>query len=83
MNYNSVNKLLDRMTEQERKEVGVFAAFVIVRRSLENTQILTDDISAQELADLAQQGGAFDWLEQEGEDVYSIKEGEAASWEDA
>ena len=83
MNYNSVNKLLDRMTEQERKEVEVFAAFVIVRRSLENTQVLTDDISAQELADLAQQGGAFDWLEQEGEDVYSIKEGEAASWEDA
>ena len=83
MNYNSVNILLNRMTEQERKEVEVFAAFVIVRRSLENTQVLTDDISAQELADLAQQGGAFDWLEREGEDVYSIKEGEAASWEDA
>jgi len=83
MNYNSMNKLLEKMTEQERKEVEAFAAFVIVRRSLESTQVLTDDISAQELAALVLQGGGFDWLDHEKEDVYAIKEGEAAAWEDA
>ena len=71
------------MTEQERKEVEAFAAFVILRRGLENSQVVTDDISVRELAELALQGGAFDWLAHESEDIYSIKDGEAASWEDA
>ena len=83
MDYNKMNQLLNKMTEQERKEVEAFAAFVIIRRSLENTQVLTDDISVQELADLALKGGAFDWLKHEREDVYSIKDGEVALWEDA
>ena len=60
-----------------------FAAFIIVRRGLENSQVVTDDISVQKLAELALQGGAFDWLAHEGENVYSIKDGEAALWEDA
>ncbi len=83
MGYGKMNQLLDKMTEQERKEVEAFAAFVILRRSLEYTQVVTDDISVQELSELALQGGAFDWLKHEGEDVYSINDGEAASWEDA
>ena len=47
MDYNRMNQLLDKMTEQERKEVEAFAAFVIIRRSMGNTQVMTDDISAQ------------------------------------
>ncbi len=83
MGYNSMNQLHKKTTEQERKELGDFAASVIVRRGLENSQVVTDDIFVCELVELALQGEAFDWLEQEGEDFYSIKDGETASWEDA
>jgi hypothetical protein len=40
-----LTQLLDEMTPQERAEVEAFAAFVIVRRHLQQPQLLTDDIS--------------------------------------
>jgi hypothetical protein len=68
------------MTPQERTEVEAFAAFVIVRRDLQQPQLLTDDISVQELTELVAASGSFDWLDAEEEDSYSIADGEAVRW---
>ena len=73
-------QLLDAMTPQERAEVETFAAFVIVRRQLQQPQLLTDDISVQELTELVAASGSFDWLSAEEEDIYSIENGEAVQW---
>lgn len=73
-------QLLDAMTPQERAEVEAFAAFVIVRRQLQQPQLLTDDISVQELTELVAASGSFDWLSAEEEDIYSIEDGEAVQW---
>ena len=73
-------QLLDAMTPQERAEVEAFAAFVIVRRQLQQPQLLTDDISVQELTELVAASGSFDWLSAEEEDMYSIEDGEAVQW---
>jgi hypothetical protein len=73
-------QLLEEMTPQERAEVEVFAAFVIVRRHLQQPQLLTDDISVQELTELVATSGSFDWLTAEEEDIYSLEDGEAVQW---
>lgn len=83
MNFNKMSQLLDKMTPQERAEVEAFAAFVIARRSLQQTQFLTDDVSIQELMQLILQSGGFDWLNDKDEDVYSIADGEEVIWEKA
>ena len=43
-----LTQLLTAMTPQEQTEVETFAAFLIVRRQLQQPQLLTDDISVQE-----------------------------------
>ena len=68
------------MTPQERAEVEAFAAFIIGRRQLQQPQLLTDDISVQELTELVATSGSFDWLSAEEEDLYSIEDGEAVQW---
>jgi hypothetical protein len=73
-------QLLEEMTPQERAEVEAFAAFIIVRRRLQRPQLLTDDLSVQELTELVAASGSFDWLSAEEEDIYSIEDGEAAQW---
>ena len=73
-------QLLEEMTPQERAEVEAFAAFVLVRRHIQQPQILTDDISVKELTELVAASGSFDWLNSEEEDIYSIEDGEAAQW---
>ena len=73
-------KLLEEMTPQEQIEVEAFAAFLIVRRQLQQPQLLTDDISIQELTELVAASGSFDWLKAEEEDVYSLADGEAVQW---
>ncbi len=73
-------QLLEELTPQERAEVETFAAFVIARRKLQQPQLLTDDISVQELTELVASSGSFDWLEAKEEDVYSIEDGEAVQW---
>jgi hypothetical protein len=40
-----MGELLEAMTPQERLEVEAVAAFIIVRRHLQQPQLLTDDIS--------------------------------------
>jgi len=73
-------ELLDELTLQERAEVEAFAAFIIVRRHLQQPQVLTDDISVQELTELVAASGSFDWLNAEEENIYSIEDGEAVQW---
>jgi hypothetical protein len=75
-----LTRLLEEMTPQERTEVEAFAAFLIVRRQLEKPQLLTDDISVQELTELVAASGSFDWLNAEEEDIYSLEDGEAVQW---
>ncbi len=73
-------QLLEEMTPQERAEVEVFAAFLIVRRHIQQPQLLSDDISVQELTELIATAGSFDWLSAEEEDIYSIEDGEDVQW---
>ena len=68
------------MTPQEKAEFEAFAVFVIARRKIRKQQLLTDDISIQELTKLIEQAGSFDWLKPDTEDVYSIDDGEAVEW---
>jgi len=75
-----LTQLLAEMTPQEQTEVEAFAAFVIVRRHLQQPQLLTDDISVQELTELVAASGSFDWLNAEEEDIYSLEDGEAVQW---
>jgi hypothetical protein len=72
--------LLTRMTPPDRAEVEAFAAFVLVRRHLQQPQLLTNDISVQELTELVAASGSFDWLRAEEEDIYTLEDGEAVQW---
>lgn len=45
-------------------------------------QMLTDDISTQDLMRLVERSGSFDWLEAEEEDIYSLNDGETVQWPD-
>jgi hypothetical protein len=75
-----LTRLLDEMTPQERAEVEVFAAFILIRRHLQQPQLLTNDISVQELTELVVASRSFDWLNADEEDIYSIEDGEAVQW---
>ena len=77
---NRLSQLLDVMTPQERTEVEIFSAFLISRRKLQNLQVLSDDISINELMELVSKSGSFDWLDSSEEDIYSIKDGETVVW---
>ena len=77
---NNLSQLLDVMTPQERMEVEIFSAFLISRRKLQHTQLLSDDIPVNELLELVAKSGSFDWLDSNEEDVYSITDGEAVVW---
>jgi hypothetical protein len=73
-------QLLELMTPQERVEVEAFAAFVMVRRHVQQPQLLSDDISVQELTELVAAAGSFDWLNVEEEDIYAVEDGESVQW---
>jgi hypothetical protein len=73
-------QLLEVMTPQERAEVEDFAAFVMVRRHIQQPQLLSDDISVQELTELVAAAGSFNWLNAEEEDIYSVEDGESVQW---
>jgi len=72
--------LLDKMTPEEKAEVESFATFLLTRRKPRQIKFLTDDITSQELLSLAEDAGSFEWLSAQGEDVYSIEDGEEAEW---
>jgi hypothetical protein len=73
-------QLLELMTPQERAEVEAFAAFVMVRRHIQQPQLLGNDISVQELSELVAAAGSFDWLNAEEEEIYSVEDGESVQW---
>ena len=75
-----LTQLLEAMTPQEQTEVEAFAAFLIVRRQLQQPQLVTYDISVQELTELVAASGSFDWLSAEEEDIYTLEDGEAVQW---
>ncbi len=77
---DNISQLLDNMTHQERAEVETFSAFLVARRNLLKPKVLTDDISITELMEYVTKSGCFDWLNEEGEDIYSIEDGEAFKW---
>ncbi|NIR73154.1 hypothetical protein GWN42_31745 [candidate division KSB1 bacterium] len=78
-----MSELLKKMTPEEKAEVEAFAAFVLTRRNLQNLQLLTDDISTEELLKLVEDSGSFEWLNHDEEDVYSLVDGEEAEWPSA
>lgn len=75
-----LTQLVKEMTPQEQAEVEAFAAFIIVRRRLQQPQFLTDDIAVREMAKLVAAAGSFDWLADKEENIYSIEDGEAVQW---
>lgn len=75
-----LTQLLEAMTPQERSEVEAFAAFIVVRRQLQQPQLLTDDITIHELTKLVAASGSFDWLSAEEEENYSLDDGVAVQW---
>ena len=72
-----LSKLLESLTPAEQAEVATFAAFLLARRKLKKVQVLTDDVSTEELMQLVTDAGVFEWLEAPEEDVYSVEHGEA------
>jgi len=76
----NIPQLFEQLDTSEQAEVETFAAFVIARRTLKQPGVLTNDIPIQELAELVMKSGCFDWLNDEGEDVYTIEDGEAIQW---
>ena len=75
-----LTQLLEEMTPQERAEVEAFAAFIIVRRHIQQPQLLTDDISVQALTELVAAAGSFAWLNAAEEDIYALVDGKAVQW---
>jgi hypothetical protein len=53
-------QFLEERTLQEQAEVEAFAAFLLVCQHLQQPQLLTDDISIQELTKLVVASGRFD-----------------------
>lgn len=73
-------QLCEKMTPQEQQEVESFVIFVLARRKLMKRQLLTDDISTDELMQLVESSGSFKWLDSEFEDVYTIRDGDEVQW---
>jgi hypothetical protein len=77
---DKLQQLLERLTPQEQGELEAFAAFLLTRRSLAHHILLTGDMAIPELMELVMRGGAFDWLEDEGQNGYTLMDGEAPAW---
>ena len=77
---NKVLQLYEKMTPQEQSEVESFVIFILARRKLRKRQLLSDDISTDELMQLVENSGSFDWLDSEFEDGYTIRDGDKIQW---
>jgi len=77
---NRFLQLCEKMTPQEQQEVESFVIFVLARRKLRKRQLLTDDISTDELMQLVENSGSFKWLDSEFEDVYTVRDGDEVQW---
>ena len=63
---------MQKMTNNEREEVTIFAEFILTRRHLHSLHMLNDDIPTSDLLGLAAGSGSFDWLNRAEEDGYSF-----------
>ena len=72
-------QLLESLTPEEQLELENFVAFLVARRG-KKLELLSDDVSADELAQLVSDAGVFDWLESSEEDVYSLEDGRTVQW---
>ena len=77
---NRFAQLLKRLTPEEETEVETFTAAVLARRAGQEPPIQTDDISSEELIQLATDSGSFDWLDAPEEDIYTLTDGKAVQW---
>jgi len=77
---NKLKELFEQMSPQEKKEIETFAIFLLTRRKLRKRNILSDDIFIEELTQLIEESGSFEWLNSKDEDVYSVRDGEAVEW---
>ena len=75
-----LSKLLNSLFPAEQAEVETFATFLLARRKLKTVQVLTDDVSTEELLQLVTDAGGFEWLDALGEDVYSAADGDPVQW---
>ncbi len=75
----SLQKLVSALSLDEQRELEKFALFLLLRRKISSEEILTDDISSEELMRLTMHGGGFDWLADEP-DIYSLEDGEPVKW---
>ena len=75
-----LSKLLSSLFPAEQAEVETFATFLLARRKLKTVQVLTDDVSTEELLQLVTDAGGFEWLDALGEDVYSAADGDPVQW---
>ena len=73
-------QLLKRLTPEEEIEVETFTAAILARRDDRNLAMQTDDVSSEELIQLATDSGSFDWLDAPEEDIYSLTDGKAVQW---
>ena len=79
MNYR-FTQLLKRLTPEEETEVETFTAAILARRDKPDPPMQIDDISPEELIQLAADSGSFDWLDAPEEDIYSHTDGTAVQW---
>ena len=75
MQHTQVVEKIRTLPEPLLREVEDFVDFLLARYQPENTQ--PEDLPAMAMAQLAQEGGAFDWLDDPAEDIYSDSDGEA------
>jgi len=56
-NEQIASKLVSALSLDEQRELEKFALFLLLRRKISTEEILTDDISSEELMQLAMHGG--------------------------
>ena len=71
----TIAKLLEKLTPEEQAEIATFAMFILARRKLRKLEIATDEVSTEELMQLVENAGSFDWLGSPEEDAYSLEDG--------
>jgi hypothetical protein len=71
---------LEKITPEEQREVEDFINFLIVKRKINKQKISTNDIPTEELTKLIGKSGGFDWLDNDSQNIYSLKDGEPVQW---
>jgi hypothetical protein len=71
---------IDNLFSSEISELEEFAEFLIFKRSINNNETFSDDISTKEISELISNSSTFKWLDSSEEDVYSITDGVPAQW---